>query len=322
MVRCRPMTARRIVAFTGLSTLALAAALPATYLGACVPSGSAPPFDAGSPPKVVLDSPGALTSVFEEDFDDLGGDAAVLTTLDASHLLPEAGAVHEGGSTMADAGLDAGALLRDGGALDAGADAANDAGSVVTGPYQPFGPNWTVAANSRAWRIENGRLCGKGAQNHGVWLNAILPVNARIEFDAISDSADGDLKAEVWGDGKSGATATSYTNATSYIAILGGWKNTAHVLARKNEHGKDRKEIKVDNDSDDPREHGVSVGQVYKFKIERSDGKTVRFSVNGIELLSYVDSDPLAGVGHDHLGFNNYWDNIKSCYDNVKITPL
>lgn len=316
------MTARRFVSRAPTLTVGALAlsvfgvTLAASALDGCVPSGNAPPFDAGPPQtKVIADSPGALTAVFEADFDEFGDSSVwpeptpMLTTLDASALLPEAG----GSTTDAGVRLDASALLPD----------AEIALTVDAGPtYGLLGPDWTLARGTRAWRIEEGRLCGKGAQNHGVWLNKVLPVNARIEFDAISDSADGDLKAEVWGDGKSGATATSYNNATSYIAILGGWKNTYHVLARKNEHGKDRKEIKVDNDSDDPREHGVSVGQVYRFKIERNDGKTVRFSVNGIDLLTYTDPEPLAGIGHDHLGFNNYWDNIKSCYDNIKITPL
>ena len=298
------MTARRI-ALT-LMTTAAAGGMAAAF-EACVPSGNAPPYDAGAPLKVVHDSPGALTSVFEEDFEHIvPGPPPSLAPV----LLPEAGAPLDGAALALDAGLIA---------ADAGLVTA-DAGVAV---QNPLGPNWTVAPGSASvWRIEKGMLCGKGAMNRGVWLKKILPVNARIEFDAVSDSADGDLKAEFWGDGKSGATATSYTNATSYIAVLGGWKNTVHVLARKNEHGKDRKELTIDKESDDPREHPVSVGQVNHFKIERSDGKSVHFAVNGIELMVYDDPDPLSGVGHDHLGFNNYWDTIKSCYDNVKITPL
>ena len=114
----------------------------------------------------------------------------------------------------------------------------------------------------------------------------MLPVNARIEFDAISHVADGDLKAEFWGDGQSYATALSYTNATSYLTIFGGWHNKFHVLARINEHGNDRKEITVDTDSDDPREKPVVAGQIYHFKVERTDGKTVNWSVDGNEMLS------------------------------------
>lgn len=305
------MTARRIVVFAGISTAFSAWALGA----ACVPSGSAPPFDAGAPRTLVLDSPGALTHVFEETFDRPDTPLA-----DAEAVWPVGEPAPVALTHTSDAGVDAAADTQLLAALDGGAELF-----APTHPerYHPFGPNWTVPQKSaNAWRIEEGRLCGQGALNHGVWLNTILPINARIEFDAISDSADGDLKAEVWGDGKSGATATSYTNATSYIAILGGWKNTAHVLARKNEHGKDRKELRVDAESDDPRLQPVSVAQTYRFKIERNDGKTVRFSVNDQELLRFEDPDPLVGVGHDHLGFNNYWAQIKSCYDNVKITPL
>jgi len=182
-----------------------------------------------------------------------------------------------------------------------------------------LGPDWTQARTT-AWRIENGWLCGQGARNHGVWLNRVLPINARIEFDARSESGDGDLKAEVWGDGQSAATTVSYTNATSYLAILGGWKNTIHVLARINEHGTDRHELHVDKESDDARKRPVAPGQSYHFKIERTDGKTVRWSVNGAEMHAFSDAQPLQGAGHDHFGFND-WD-AKVCFDNVRVTPL
>jgi len=182
-----------------------------------------------------------------------------------------------------------------------------------------LGPNW-VQIKTNAWRVENGKLCGQGAKNHPIWLNRTLPVNARIEFDVSGASDDGDLKAESWGDGTSYATGSSYTNATSYLTILGGWKNTIHALARLNEHGTDRKEIHVDKDSDDPRQRPAQRGQTYHFKIERNDGKTIRWSVDGIEFLTWNDPSPLAGQGHDHFGFNE-WD-AKVCFDNVKVTPL
>jgi hypothetical protein len=181
------------------------------------------------------------------------------------------------------------------------------------------GPDW-IATVPNVWRLERGRLCGEHAHNHGIWLNRVLPANARIEFDVVGDSTDGDLKAEYWGDGRSYATALSYTNATSYLTIFGGWHNKFHVLARINEHGNDRKEITIDPSSDDPREKPVVAGQIYRFKVERSDGKTVKWWVDGNEMLSYQDVAPLAGVGHDHFGFND-WD-VKICFDNVRIVPL
>ncbi len=228
-----------------------------------------------------------MTEPFEDDFD--RPDAAIEAV--------EAGSGAEGGPGAEDGGPDAEPRV----------------------PPSNLGPNW-VQAKTNAWRVENGKLCGRGAHNHGVWLNRTLPVNARIEFDAVSYSDEGDLKAEVWGDGHSFATGTSYTNATSYLVILGGWKNTLHVLARLNEHGQDRKELKVDKTSDDPRDRPVVPGQTYHFKIERTDGKTIHFFVDGLEYHKWTDQVPLVGQGHDHFGFNE-WE-VKVCFDNVKVTPL
>jgi hypothetical protein len=181
-----------------------------------------------------------------------------------------------------------------------------------------LGPDWVVLGP--AWKITNGRLCARGARNKGAWLAKRLPVNARIEFDAYAESPEGDLKIELWGDGQSGATGASYTNATSYLAILGGWKNSKHVLARLNEHGEDRLEIDVDPHSDDERMRAVAAGQAYHFKVERTDGKTVQVSVNGTLYFELGDREPLAGAGHEHFGFND-WD-APVCFDNLKVTPL
>jgi hypothetical protein len=184
---------------------------------------------------------------------------------------------------------------------------------------QDPGSDW-VATMLGAWRIEGGRLCGEHARNHGIWLKRALPVNARVEFDAVSQSPDGDIKAEYWGDGRSYATSLSYSNATSYLTIFGGWHNKFHVLARINEHGNDRQEITVDPNSDDPREKPVVTGQSYHMKIERNDGKTLKWWVDGNEMLTYADSAALVGPGHDHFGFND-WD-AKVCFDNVRVVPL
>jgi hypothetical protein len=175
-------------------------------------------------------------------------------------------------------------------------------------------------ATSKAWTIDEGRLCAKRARNHPVWLRRRLPTNARIEFDAESASADGDLKAEFWGSGETFAKGVSYDHATSYLTIFGGWKNQFHVLARLDEHAETRKEIRLNPSSTDPREQKVEPNRPYRFVVERSDGKTVRWSVDGVELLSYPDEQPLAGKGHEHFGFND-WD-VPVCFDNLEVTPL
>lgn len=267
-------------------------AVAAGVVAACIPAGNSTPSDAGpttaSVPAAsqVRPAPNIMTTTFEDNFDRAPGGPAPISSAPA---LTDAASA-EGGAVSASAASSGG-----------------------------LGPDWYQAQTS-VWHLENGKLCGRDAHNHGVWLKRVLPVNARIEFDAIADSTDGDLKAEVWGDGQSAATGISYTNATSYLTILGGWKNTLHVLARINEHGSDRKVIKIDKDSDDPREKPVTAGQAYHFKVERSDGKTVRWFVDGLEYLTYPDGAPLAGLGHDHFGFND-WE-VKVCFDNVKVTPL
>jgi len=181
-----------------------------------------------------------------------------------------------------------------------------------------LGPEWN--ATSPEWRIQGGQLCGRNARNHPVWLRRKLPTNARVEFDAVSSSPDGDLKVEIWGDGKGFAKGTSYTDATSYLFIYGGWKNQFHVLARIDEHAKGRPEVKVNASGSDLRARPVKQGQRYHFKVERADGKTVRWFVDDIEVLSFADPEPLKGAGHEHLGFND-WE-VPVCFDNLQITPL
>lgn len=269
----------------------------AVLFGACVPPGnSTPSSDAGAHETPSLlptfrPSVNVMTTVFEDNFDRPAGASGTASASAASEA-PQ----------PSDAGVDG---------------SAGDAAPVAAASN--LGPNW-LEVGTNAWHIEQGRLCVANAHNHGVWLQRTLPVNARIEFDAISDSLEGDIKAEFWGDGRSAATGVSYTNATSYLTLFGAWKNTLHALARLNEHGNDRKLIKIDKTSDDPREQPVTAGQVYHFKIERTDGKTVKWSVNGLEYLTFPDALPLAGMGHDHFGFND-WET-KVCFDNLKVTPL
>jgi hypothetical protein len=182
-----------------------------------------------------------------------------------------------------------------------------------------LGPSWRVTSGGD-WRIEAGRLCVRGAHNHGVWLARTLPPNVRIEFDAVSESTDGDIKAEIFGDGASAATGASYNDATSYLTIFGGWKNSYHVLARLNEHASDRPEIRITPGSDDERARPVNPGQVYHFRVERSDGKTLAWWVGDMVMFKFVDPAPLSGSGHDHFGFND-WD-VPVCFDNVKVVAL
>ena len=159
------------------------------------------------------------------------------------------------------------------------------------------------------WRIENGELHVRGAKNHPLWLLRTLPRDVRVELDARSETPDGDIKVEVFGDGASHARSDRY-QATSYVVIFGGWQNSKNVLARMDEHGSDRV-------LGEPRK--VEVGKTHHFRIERRGG-ILTVWVDGAILLEMDDSDPLYGRGHDHFAFNNWQSDL--WFDNLKITPL
>jgi len=180
-----------------------------------------------------------------------------------------------------------------------------------------LGRRWR--ALTPGWAIDSGELCGEAAKNRGVWLRKRLPVNARISFDARPEATDGDIKAEVWGDGHSGATGTSYDDATSYIVIFGGWHNSRHVLARLNEHGDDAMVSNLFSRATEPVKRPVVRGQTYRFTIERKDGQTVRWLVDDMLVHELRDAKPLTGPGHDHFGFNNWMARV--CFDNLEIRP-
>ncbi|MGF1469724.1 MAG: family 16 glycoside hydrolase [Sandaracinaceae bacterium] len=159
------------------------------------------------------------------------------------------------------------------------------------------------------YRIEEGELRVQGARNHPLWLRRKLPRDARITFDARSESPEGDIKVEVFGDGSSRATAESYT-ATSYVVIFGGWGNSTNAIARMDEHADDRAV---------GARRPVEVGRTYRMRIER-EGDTITVWADDEELVSLTDPDPLEGRGHDHFGFNNWRSDLR--FDNLRIEPL
>lgn len=170
-----------------------------------------------------------------------------------------------------------------------------------------LGKNWNNTGGP--YEIVNGKLHVKGARNKPLWLRRTLPKQVRIEVDVRSDSREGDIKLELFGDGKSKAETVSYT-ATGYVIIFGGWNNSLNVLARMDEHAKDRVV---------GPEFKVVPGHTYRLKVERQ-GNTITAWADDHQLYKMVDPDPLYGRGHDHFAFNN-WDS-DLWFDNLQITPL
>jgi hypothetical protein len=184
---------------------------------------------------------------------------------------------------------------------------ADAKGFVDTFDRAELGADWNNTGGP--YQVRDGLLHVQGALNKPLWLRRPLPENVRIEFDVRSDTPDGDIKVEVFGDGVSKAESLSYT-ATGYVVIFGGWNNRLNVLARLDEHGDDRVV--------GPR-RSVQPGHVYRMKIERRD-QTITAWADGQQLVQMVDAHPLRGKGHDHFGFNNWKSDL--WLDNLRITPL
>lgn len=159
------------------------------------------------------------------------------------------------------------------------------------------------------YEIVNGELHVAGAKNHPLWLKKRLPQDVRVTFEARSESPEGDIKFELFGDGRSFARASSYV-ATGYVLIFGGWRNSKSMIARLDEHGADVKTR---------RDRRVQRGKVYQFKAERR-GNLLRWWVDDEIMLEYDDSMPLKGSRHDHFAFNNW--STPLYFDNLRVTPL
>lgn len=169
-----------------------------------------------------------------------------------------------------------------------------------------LGNDWLATGSD--YRIVNGEVVVAGARNHPLWLKRPLPADGVVELDVWSNDEAGDIKLELWGDGKSSATTVSYT-ATSYVFIFGGWKNSLSAIARMNEHGADRR-VRADKK--------VEKGKKYHFRIERRGGH-LDWQIDGQPFLTFDDPKPLDGPDHAYLALND-WE-IELHFDNVRVTP-
>ena len=157
------------------------------------------------------------------------------------------------------------------------------------------------------WRIKEGRLWGEQIHNATLWLQRPLPEKVRIEFDARAQTETGDVKCEVFGDGR--------RHQSGYIVIFGGWNNSVNCIARQDEHQNERKQ-----DDRCPRRGNRSMCVEpdidYHWTIVRTD-HVVRWYLDGALYLTYPDHDPVRGR---HFGFGN-WEAAVS-FDNLKIYDL
>lgn len=153
------------------------------------------------------------------------------------------------------------------------------------------------------WRIDKGAVRGENIKNDPLWLTRPLPDKVRVEFDAKSLSKEGDLKFEIFGDGTQ--------HSSGYIVIFGGWSNSLDVIARLDEHGKDRLS---------KRSIQVKPQTVHRLALERTDPNVLRFYIDGDLVLTYKDKRPLLGQKHQFFAFNDWTAPVQ--FDNLKIYEL
>jgi hypothetical protein len=173
----------------------------------------------------------------------------------------------------------------------------------VGGDYYKTGPGYAV---------EHGALSARGAHNHPLWLRKKLTRDVRIELDCWSNEPRGDIKVELFGDGKSFDPDGGRYTATGYELIFGGWFNSKSEIAKLDEHGTD---VAARTDKK------VVAKQHYHWKIERT-GQTVTWWIDDMQtpFLSWTDPKPLEGSAHDYFAFNN-WET-DTWFDNLVVTPL
>jgi hypothetical protein len=220
-----------------------------------------------------------------------------------------------------------------------------------------LGDQWW--SNGGLWRIVDGQVFSPGVGNNPLWLLARLPADVRAEFDVRSEGADGDVKWEMFGDGRN--------HSTGYVFIFGGWHNKESRIAKLDEHALTQEEQraqlvafarpyprrlegidalldsiegplnrwqassslkKLDAHTYYGRETPVVAkrtdtkvekGRTYHMAVTRQ-GNTIRWEMDGKPMLELVDPAPLSGSGHDRFGFSS-WSN-DTYFDNLKITAL
>jgi hypothetical protein len=174
-----------------------------------------------------------------------------------------------------------------------------------------LGPDW-LATDPAAVTLADSSLVVQGTHNHPLWLRRPIPDEAIIEFDAWTDSPEGDIKVEVYGDGRSfhqGPLGAAY-EATGYVLVMGGWRNTLSAIARRREHADDRVV------REQPR---VEPGRKYHWTIRRQGG-TLSWSIDGQPFLTLNDPQPLRGPGQRSFAFSGWESPVH--FAHLRIRPL
>jgi hypothetical protein len=186
------------------------------------------------------------------------------------------------------------------------------------------------------YRTVGGALLSPGVKNNPLWLKAKLPQNVAVEFDARSQSPEGDIKVEIFGDGTD--------HASGYVLIHGGWNNQMSIIARLDEHGASLNQLNQDalriaaekklpnaslKDTGvftpytrmrvEANPYPVQLGRTYRWRIERR-GSMLTWFIDGQKFMEFDDPFPLYGDKNDRFAFSS-WE-AQLFFDNLKVEQL
>lgn len=153
-----------------------------------------------------------------------------------------------------------------------------------------------------SWRVVDGALSTLGDRNLPLWLRAPLSENVRVEFTSMSTTPAVDMKVEIFGDG--------IRHESGYVVIVGGWNNTLSGIARLDEHEAQRVVKRT----------RFETNRRYRWRIERTDGHTLRLFLDDAEIAAYDDPAPLCGPRHSRFAFSGWEAEVT--FDDLRITPL
>jgi hypothetical protein len=190
------------------------------------------------------------------------------------------------------------------------------------------------------WRIDGNELHSPAVRNNALWLQAALPDNVAIEFDARSVTQEGDIRFELFGDG--------FNHDSGYTFLFGAYGNQVSAIARMNERGPGfntegvglggaepeaqalagRSLVELQNNGTlgpsadwrmERRDLHVAPGHMYHMRIEAKD-ETLRWYIDNQLVFQLNDKYRLKGKHHDRFAVSS-WDN-DIFYDNLSIQPL
>lgn len=171
-----------------------------------------------------------------------------------------------------------------------------------------IGPAWRDTGGK--FQIVNGELSTNAGRHHPIWLQRQLPKDISLEFDVRTTSQDADIRVVLFGDGKSANPDVQGCQSSGYELVFGGGKNQLSVICRGGQTDGGHQRAR----SDWP----VVPDRTYHFYITRKDG-VVSWYVDGHDMLSWSDPEPLSGVGHEAFAFVGGQSEV--FFDNLVIGP-